>query len=165
MYNSKAPKQFYSSLSSGSSNNTNTIAFTNEGLILLKYYNQNINSYIEEIKTNYTNLKNQYPNYKLEDGSIVISSMSEIIYSLLLVKKDLQNQITVLENLEKDQSDNLELPNIKQVSQDSSIKLVYLQYLLLFDISLTNGIFIDQYLAEAQKVLDKNGGLLYYPNK
>jgi hypothetical protein len=102
MYSSKAPKQFYSSLSGGGSNN-NTIAFTNEGLVLLKYYNKNINSYIDEIKTNYTKLKNQFPNYKLENGSVVISSMSEIIYSLLLVKKDLENQISVLENMEKPQ--------------------------------------------------------------
>jgi hypothetical protein len=91
--------------------------------------------------------------------------MSEIIYSLLLVKKDLQSQINILENLEKNQLPKLELQDVKQVSQDSSIKLVYLQYLLLYDISLTNGIFIDQYLAEAQNVLDKNGGLLYNPNK
>lgn len=165
MYSSKAPKQFYSNLSSGNTNNTNTVAFTNEGLILLKYYNQNINSYINEINNNYTKLKNQYPNYKLEDGSIVISSMSEIIYSLLLVKQDLQNQITVLENLEKYNTPDLKLQGTKQLTQNSSIKLVYLQYLLLYDISLTNGIFIDIYLSEAQQVLDKNGGLLYHPNK
>lgn len=164
MYSSKAPKQFYSNLSSSTTNNTNTVAFTNEGLILLKSYNQNINSYINEINNNYTKLKNQYPNYKLEDGSIVISSMSEIIYSLLLVKQDLQNQITVLENLEKYNTPDLKLQETKQLTQNSSIKLVYLQYLLLYDISLTNGIFIDIYLSEAQKVLDQNGGLLYHPN-
>jgi hypothetical protein len=91
--------------------------------------------------------------------------MSEIIYSLLLVKQDLQNQITVLENLEKYNSPDVKLQGTKQLTQNSSIKLVYLQYLLLYDISLTNGIFIDQYLSEAQQVLDKNGGLLYHPTK
>jgi len=161
MYSSKAPKQFYSSLSGGGSNN-NTIAFTNEGLVLLKYYNKNINSYIDEIKTNYTKLKNQFPNYKLENGSVVISSMSEIIYSLLLVKKDLENQISVLENMEKPQIPKVEVNVPNPLVQNSSIKLVYLQYLLLYDISLTNGIFIDQYLEEAQKILDNNGGLLYH---
>lgn len=165
MYYSKAPKQYYLNLSNTIDTNTNTYTFTKEGLLLLKLYNNDVNSYISEIQNNYTKLKEQFPNYKLEDGSVVITSMAEIIYSLLLVKKDLENQITALENLQKDTTSKVHIPEPKQVSQNSAIKLVYLQYLLLFDISLTNGIFIDQYLLESQKVLDKYGGLLYYPNK
>ena len=160
MYNKGTPKQYY--ISSDNSNTVNTNAFVAEGLILLNNYNKSIDSYINEINTNYTNLKNQYPNYRLEDGSLVISSFAEIVYSLLLVKKDLENQISILENIEKPQIEHVGLQVTKPIEQNSSIKLVYLQYLLLFDISLTNGIFIDQYLQEAQQVLDKNGGLLYH---
>jgi hypothetical protein len=38
----------------------------------------------------------------------------------------------------------------------------YLQYLLLYDINLTNGMFIDSYLEVAKQVLTDNGGQLKF---
>ena len=48
----------------------------------------------------------------------------------------------------------------KIINQDTSLKLVYLQYLLMFNINSSNGIFLDSNLQKAQRVLDLNNGKL-----
>jgi hypothetical protein len=84
-----------------------------------------------------------------------------IINSLIITKNDILEQLRrcELDDLAEYKSRFTKLTE-KKIEQNSGIKLVYLQYLLMYDISGTNGLFIDEYLLEAQKVLDANGGLL-----
>ena len=147
--------------------NAITNAYTKQGQILLKYYNSGQrNKFFTEYNTNFLQLKLQYTN--IDDTSKIIKSFIDITNNLLILNNTLQQQIddlitnggsggyqpTLFEN-----SVALNVPNTN-LTQDTTLKLVYVQYLIMFDIRLTNGIFIESNLAEAQKVLNDNGGHL-----
>lgn len=138
--------------------------FVTESLVLLDLYNNgNVQGFFNELPT-FQQLKVTNPNYKLNNTSLAVTQLVDIMNSLLIVKKDLEDQIYILENNDFCISHNNNLNiNSVQMTQHSGLKLEYVQYLLLYDIKLTNGIFIDTYLAESRKVLEQNGGLLYHP--
>ncbi len=137
--------------------------FLKEIIIMIKLYLQNdITGFNLAYGTTYENLKTSNSSYVLDTYASSLVDLIEIIYSLIAVNADLKRQISILENEELalfNQS-----VNIKSVSlnQDTSLKLEYLQYLLLYDINLTNGLFIDSYLEVAKQVLDDNGGQLKF---
>jgi hypothetical protein len=163
-------KPYYVQVTNTGSSNRNTSAilsaFTIEGIKLLELYAKKcVSDYFTEIETNFRQLKNTYPQYKYDDGANVISSFADAVYNLLTVNDALNDEIEMLRS-KITTICNKEKINIKEaehISQSASIKLVYLQYLLLYDLSLTNGIFIDVYLKEAEKMLQSNGGMLYHP--
>lgn len=158
---------FYGTNTVSENGGSGSTPFVKEGLILIDKYNTSEDNFTGEFNGPYLALKQLYPNYKQKEDSLVITSLTDIIYSLLLVKNDLKTQIN---NLENANNDNYKFPKLKlnneyEIKQNTSLKLVYLQYLLLYDLSLTDGIFIDAYLDEAKKVLEQNGGSLFHPNK
>lgn len=135
--------------------------FVTEALVLLDLYQKNdIPGYFAEL-VNYESLKTSNPTYNLNNTSNAIVQLVDIVTSLLLVKQDLENQIEILENEElcNIKGDRLTVGSVL-INQSSALKLEYLQYLLMYDISLTNGIFMDAYLEEARRVLEANGGIL-----
>jgi hypothetical protein len=121
--------------------------------------------------------KNHYKQYydkskKLDSNIQLIANK---INNFIETSTDLNKEISVLNIVIDDLKDQLQYCQTDDhttklqtdvnlitttIEQDSSIKLVYLQYLLLYDINLTNGIFMDIYLQEAQQILDDNGGKL-----
>ncbi len=156
---------------SGASGTSNVItsAFTKQGIKLLKIYANNcIEDYFTEVETNFKKLKKTYPQYKFDDSAYVISSFIDAVYNLLTVNDTLDDEIKLLR--QKIASINADRQKIivkegETVTQSSSIKLVYLQYMLLYDLTLTNGKFVQIYLDEAEKVLRQNGGILYHPSE
>jgi hypothetical protein len=135
--------------------------FVTEALVLLDLYqNNDIPGYFAELPT-YEQLKISNPTYNLNNTSNAVVQLIDIVTSLLIVKEDLENQIYILENEELCHmgSGKLTLGSVT-INQNSALKLEYLQYLLMYDISLTNGIFMDSYLEEARRVLESNGGIL-----
>lgn len=138
--------------------------FVTESLVLLDLYNKgNVQGFYNELPT-FQQLKVTNPDYKLNNTSSSVTQLVDIMNSLLIVKKDLEDQIYILENNNFciSHDNNLNIASV-QMTQHSGLKLEYLQYLLLYDIKLTNGIFIDTYLTESRKVLEQNGGILYHP--
>ena len=78
---------------------------------------------------------------------------------MLNVNTDLNKQLIFLENndLYIINNDRINISS-KIITQDTKIKLVYVQYLLMYNISSTNGIFITEYLNNAQRLLNINKG-------
>jgi len=139
------------------------ISFIDEANTLLQYYyNNNIIEYNHEIDTIYSNLKSTIPTYVNSTTSNVIVQLIDLFNLLLTSNTDLQDQIVVLEQeLFQQINENSKIEICKtSINQDSVFKLVYLQYLLMYDITLTDGLFIDTYLQNAQNVLDLNNGML-----
>jgi hypothetical protein len=124
-------------------------------------YNKNQTSLFNELINELNNLKSTNVNYTFDPTSSTLVDLINIINSLIITKNDILEQLRrcELDDLAEYKSRFTKLTE-KKIEQNSGIKLVYLQYLLMYDISGTNGLFIDEYLLEAQKVLDANGGLL-----
>ena len=141
--------------------NTNTTAFVLLSKSLVETYNKNQTTLFSELLNDLNNLKNSNSNYKFDVTSSTIVDLVNLINSLIITKNDILEQLRrcELDDLAEYKSRFTKLTE-KTIEQNSGIKLVYLQYLLMYDISGTNGLFIDEYLLEAQKVLDENGGLL-----
>lgn len=162
MYSNQT-KVYYSTLATtnGGGGNGGENPFVTESLVLLNLYNNgNVQGFTDELPV-FQELKVTNPNYKLDNTSLVVTQLVDIMNSLLIVKKDLEDQIYILENNDFCISHNNNLNiNSVQMTQHSGLKLEYLQYLLMYDIKLTNGIFIDIYLKEAKQVLEQNGGIL-----
>lgn len=159
-------KAYYvtTSNSGGGSNgggNTNTNAFILIASSLVDAYNKSEKTTYDNLMNALNDLKNTNVNYLLDTTSNTVVTLINVINSLIITKDDILSQLRTLE-LEELHSCKSSIAKLteKKIEQNSSIKLVYLQYLLMYDITLTNGNFIDEYLLEAQKVLDENGGLL-----
>jgi hypothetical protein len=161
-------KEYYRKSKSNTTNGTGTgtlSPFVNVGLKLLNYYIRNDkSSFNNTISTEYTQVKLANPNYTLDQTNKVITYSIDNLYILNIINIDLNNQLKQLENACTTNSNNkLEVNTTSQnISQNTSIKLVYLQYLLMYDINETNGIFIDVYLQNATQVLNNNNGELVY---
>lgn len=137
--------------------------FLKEIIILIKLYLLNdITGFNLAYSSTFENLKTSNSSYTLDKYASSLVDLIDIIYSLIAVNADLKKQITILENEELalfNQSVNITSVSL---SQNTSLKMEYLQYLLLYDINLTNGMFIDSYLEVAKQVLTDNGGQLKF---
>lgn len=159
-------KQYYISLpstanGSGSSDTSINSLFNNVALNLIDAYNTGNKPIFNKTFQELQQLKLMNPNYTLTSELNIYIQTIDIINGLINVNADLLNQIRTLEQVTydhcHDRNINIETYNI---SQNTQINLVYLQYLLMFDLNVTNGLFIDSYLQQAQVVLDQNGGKL-----
>ena len=95
-----------------------------------------------------------------------MSQLSDLVNNYININIDLQKQINNLENAlviitNKNNLANVVI-NTKNIEQDTSIKLEYLQYLIMFDISASNGLFLPANLEIAKEVLKNNGNRLQY---
>jgi hypothetical protein len=155
-------KRYYNSIS-----NTNIFTVESSTTILFNEYILNIldavwiqdynKFYIEIDKLN--ELKAQYPNYKYTDSLNIMVQLVDIVRNFREQIVDLKLQ---LQNLEETLSNNIKtnsrisMPET-QIIQDTSIKLEYMQYLLMFDINESRGIFLEANLERAREVLRENG--------
>jgi len=127
----------------------------------------------KKLDSNIQLIANTINNFNKIDQNIQI--IATTISNFIETSTDLNKEISVLNIVIDDLKDQIQYCQYndhttkptngvnlitKTIEQDSGIKLVYLQYLLLYDINLTNGIFMDIYLQEAQQILDENGGKL-----
>ena len=155
-------KRYYNSIS-----NTNIFTVESSTTILFNEYILNIldavwmqdynKFYIEIDKLN--ELKAQYPNYKYTDSLNIMVQLVDIVRNFREQIVDLKLQ---LQNLEETLSNNIKtnsrisMPET-QIIQDTSIKLEYMQYLLMFDINESRGIFLEANLERAREILKENG--------
>ncbi len=140
--------------------------FVKEGLKLLDLYNSNVpEPYFNEVLTNFKNLKDRYPQYKLNDNTFVISTFVDKVYDLLTVNDDLEEEVDYLRNrlVCLCKHDKILLKEAETLDQSANINIIYLQYLLLYDLTLTNGIFMQEYLDEAERIYTNNGNMIYHP--
>jgi len=157
-------KTYYITLStttSTSEGSSNTNSFVTTAAELAVAYNKNKKTDYSNLMVTLNNLKKANTNYVLNSTSNTLVTLINIINSLILTNEDVESQLRLLELQELTECrQSITRLGEKTIEQNSGIKLVYLQYLLMYDITLTNGNFFDEYLLEAQKVLDENGGLL-----
>ena len=155
-------KRYYNSIS-----NTNIFTVESSTTILFNEYILNIldavwmqdynKFYIEIDKLN--ELKAQYPNYKYTDSLNIMVQLVDIVRNFREQIVDLKLQ---LQNLEETLAINIKtnsrisMPET-QIVQDTSIKLEYMQYLLMFDINESRGIFLEANLERAREILKENG--------
>lgn len=93
----------------------------------------------------------------------LISQLIDIITNFVTTIDSMISQITSLEiRLSQKCKDEMytSLHNAKVIKQDTGLKLEYLQYLLLFDINESNGLFIETYLNVARNLLISNNNNL-----
>jgi hypothetical protein len=145
----------------GSSAETNImdLAFINEATYIIADYKvNNFLSYDTEF-LNLIKLQIANPLYYLSPISNTISELIKLVNDLNNIKLDLENQINI--GFRSPNGSNLTInATSKNIEQNSSIKLLYVQYLLMYDLQLTNGVFIDSYLTNAAAVLAANGNSL-----
>lgn len=155
-------KRYYNSIS-----NTNIFTVESSTTILFNEYILNIldaiwlqdyvKFYVEIDKL--SELKAQYPNYKYTDSLNIMVQLVDIVRNFREQIVDLKSQ---LNNLEETLSNDtkcgtkISMPET-QIIQDTSIKLEYMQYLLMFDINESRGIFLEANLERAREVLKENG--------
>ena len=155
-------KRYYNSIS-----NTNIFSVESSTTILFNEYILNIldaiwlqdyvKFYVEIDKLN--ELKAQYPNYKYTDSLNIMVQLVDIVRNFREQIVDLKSQ---LDNLEETLANDtkcgtkISMPET-QIIQDTSIKLEYMQYLLMFDINESRGIFLEANLERAREVLKENG--------
>jgi hypothetical protein len=163
MYSNQS-KVYYSNLvqtRTGLSGTTSImdLSFIAEASLIIADYNiNNFLSYDNEF-LNLIKLQIANPLYYLSPISNTISELIKLINNLNNTKLDLENQINL--GFKSTNGSNLTInANSKNISQNSSIKLLYVQYLLMYDLKLTNGVFIDLYLNNAAAVLAANGNTL-----
>ena len=167
MNNTKVYFPNVASSSSYSPYNNKSIICSSDNLFIqiannfAKYYtSNNITNYIN-LLPKLISLQKSNPNYKNNAIALTISSLIDCLSSMININIDLNNQLLFLENndlfiIKKPQ---IVIQN-QTINQNTSIKLIYMQYLLMYDISASNGIFIDKYLSNAQNVLNFNNGFL-----
>jgi hypothetical protein len=155
-------KRYYNSIT-----NTNIFTVESSTTILFNEYilkildaiwlQDYVKFYVEIDKLN--ELKSQYPNYKYTDSLNIMVQLVDIVRNFREQIVDLKSQ---LDNLEETLANDtrtgtkISMPET-QIIQDTSIKLEYMQYLLMFDINETRGIFLEANLERAREVLKENG--------
>jgi hypothetical protein len=131
--------------------------------LLIKHYNKKNIRLFNSDYIKFNELVTSNNNYKYNQVFNSIVQLINIINLLFNSNVDFKKQLTNYE-----QTPNiLFTPSIiapkLQIKTKATIKLVYLQYLLLFDISKTNGLFIETYLEIASSILKANNNKLKYP--
>lgn len=155
-------KRYYNSIS-----NTNIFSVESSTTILFNEYILNIldaiwlqdyvKFYVEIDKLN--ELKAQYPNYKYTDSLNIMVQLVDIVRNFREQIVDFKSQLNNLEETLANDTKcgtKISMPET-QIIQDTSIKLEYMQYLLMFDINETRGIFLEANLERAREVLKENG--------
>ena len=155
-------KRYYNSIS-----NTNIFSVESSTTILFNEYILNIldaiwlqdyvKFYVEIDKLN--ELKAQYPNYKYTDSLNIMVQLVDIVRNFREQIVDLKSQLNNLEETLANDTKcgtKISMPET-QIIQDTSIKLEYMQYLLMFDINESRGIFLEANLERAREVLRENG--------
>lgn len=155
-------KRYYNSIS-----NTNIFTVESSTTILFNEYILNIldaiwlqdyvKFYVEIDKLN--ELKAQYPNYKYTDSLNIMVQLVDIVRNFREQIVDLKSQLNNLEETlanDTKSGTKISMPET-QIIQDTSIKLEYMQYLLMFDINESRGIFLEANLERAREVLKENG--------
>ena len=155
-------KRYYNSIS-----NTNIFTVESSTTILFNQYILNIldaiwlqdyvKFYVEIDKLN--ELKAQYPNYKYTDSLNIMVQLVDIVRNFREQIVDLKSQLNNLEETLANDTKcgtKISMPET-QIIQDTSIKLEYMQYLLMFDINESRGIFLEANLERAREVLRENG--------
>jgi hypothetical protein len=155
-------KRYYNSISNNNINtveSSTTILFNEYILnILNAIWLQDYDKFYQEIdKLN--ELKAQYPNYKYTDSLNIMVELVDLVRNFREQIVDLKSQLL---NLEETLSNDIKcatkinMPET-QIIQNTSIKLEYMQYLLMFDINESRGIFLQANLERAREVLKENG--------
>ena len=147
-------------------NNTNNKGNTDPIYIyvdqLLKHYNNNNINLFNSNYIKFNKLITDNNKYKYNRFTNYIIKLVNIMNTLFNSNIDFKNQIKNYESMPS----ILFMPYIiapkLKIKTKASIKLVYLQYLILFNINETNGLFIDSNLKIAQSVLKANNNKLKY---
>ena len=165
---SNPKKSYYTSLSNSSSGSGSVFgsAFINEAIILLKYYDSNnIILWNTEFNSGYAQLKLTSTNYKNDITAYTVSQLIDNLNTTIIVTTDLRNQINILQQQLSNQQQQTTNMFVGGGSIEQNVKLnkVYIQYMLLYNLSATNGVFIPTKLDEAQTILDENGGQITMP--
>ena len=146
-----------------SNNNTHDTPFLKQVKLLISlYYKYNIQNFNNQYIKFYQSF-NLYPNNKHNPSYIIIIRLLQIINNLYNLVTNLKDQISSYENDINPiyNNNNMELQKL-DIVQNTSIDLVYMQYLLLFDIEETNGLFLENNLNIARQVLANNNRKLVY---
>lgn len=126
-----------------------------------KYYINNNLSNFNNLLPALSALQKSYPNYKTSIIASTVVNLVNCLSSMINVNNDLNNQLAFLENNDLFIIKQIPIAFPKQtITQNTGLKLVYTQYLLMYDIRASNGIFIQSYLDNAQKVLNFSKGVL-----
>jgi len=125
------------------------------------YFSSNNFSKFNSLLPKLISLQKTYPYYT---NSPLASTLVNLIYclsSMININSNLNEQLIFLENNDLYIIKNTTIVIQNQIiNQNATLKIVYLQYLLMYDISTSNGIFIEHYLENARKVLNFNNGEL-----
>jgi hypothetical protein len=163
---SNPKKAYYNALSNSGSGSVVGSAFIKEAIILLNYYNSNnIILWNTEYNSIYAQLKASNQNYQNDTTAYTISQLIDNLNTSIIVTADLRNQVIVLEQtlaIEHNDSSNMVLGS-GSIEQNAQLNKVYVQYMLIFNLSSTNGIFIPSNLNKAQNLLDTNAGQITIP--
>jgi hypothetical protein len=175
----KNTKNYYQSQSTVSKSNSlpsssNTLFNKQiQKFILLLTNNDNTNyttkkindSFLKEV-ANLNNLKKQLPNYSFVTELLLMTQLINVINNYINITNDLNTQIINLEDAITFASNRNDTSNYivnKQVLvQDTMLNLEYVQYLIMFDVQQSNGLFLENNLKLAREVLKNNGNRLQY---
>ncbi len=155
-------KRYYNSISNTNINtveSSTTILFNEYILNILDaiWLQDYVKFYVEIEKLN--GLKAQYPNYKYTDSLNIMVELVDLVRNFREQIVDLKSQLNNLEDTLANDikcGTKINMPET-QIIQDTSIKLEYMQYLLMFDINESRGIFLQANLERAREVLKENG--------
>jgi hypothetical protein len=173
----KSTKTYYSSQIRNTQSNSKANNFSSNNIfnkqiqkiVILLTNNDNDNSIKDKIIKEFNNLnilKKQLPNYNFVTELVLMTQLINIINNYININTDLYNQISNLEDAidfaVKSQSNSNYITNTKILVQNTEINLEYLQYLIMFDIQESNGLFLENNLLIAKEVLRNNGNRLQY---
>ena len=174
----KNTKNYYTAQTNNSKSNTASNNIFNKQIqkfIILLTNNENTNTnnnakkindlFLTEIK-NLNILKKQIPNYSYVTELLLMTQLINIINNYINITNDLYLQINNLEDaityaVNTHDTSNYIL-NKKVLVQDTILNLEYVQYLIMFNIQDSNGLFLENNLKIASDVLKNNGNRLQY---
>lgn len=139
--------------------------FISKGKLIIQYYTTNSLIDFNNNVLDYNELKIKYPSYISDPYLNIISQLVDIVNVLYNSNIDLKTQNFNLENALKNSKctcggERLGTSSKYSIVQDTTIDIVYLQYLLIYSLTDSNGIFIPSRLETARQILSNNGGKL-----
>lgn len=175
----KNTKNYYTSQSTRSRSNSLPLSSNNifnkqiqKFIILLANNDSTTNTpkkindlFLKEV-LNLNILKKQLPNYSFVTELLLMTQLINIINNYINITNDLSSQINNLEDAitfaaNRNDTSNY-IVNKKVLVQDTMLNLEYVQYLIMFDIQQSNGLFLENNLIIAREVLKNNGNRLQY---
>ena len=156
----KNTKNYYTSQSTRSRSNSLPLSSNNifnkqiqKFIILLANNDSTTNTpkkindlFLKEV-LNLNILKKQLPNYSFVTELLLMTQLINIINNYINITNDLSSQINNLEDAitfaaNRNDTSNY-IVNKKVLVQDTMLNLEYVQYLIMFDIQQSNGLFLD----------------------